>query len=183
MKYDELMKLIANRRSCRNYDPERDVSDTNLQKALEAARLAPSACNKQPWRFIVVRDPELRKMICEKGLLPGIRMNWLADAPVILVICSTEKVVTHWLAPILSGIQYQLIDVGIAGAQLNLALEALGLATCWIGWFNAKAVKRILGIPAALSPLALMPIGYEKEHAQPTPRLAMEEILRQDHWK
>ncbi len=182
MNYDELMTTIRHRQSCRSFDPDKDVSDADILNALEAARLAPSSCNKQPWRFIIVRDKALREKLCKEGLLPGISMSWILNAPVIVVLCSEPKPFTHWLAPILSGIQFQLIDLGIAGAHMNLALETLGLSACWIGWFKGKVVRRILGIPALVQPAALIPIGYAKERHDPTSRLDIARIAFKDKW-
>ena len=182
MNYDELMTLIRHRQSCRAYDLEKDVSDADILKALEAARLAPSSCNKQPWRFIIVRDKATREKLCKEGLLPGISMSWVMNAPVIIVLCAEPKPLTHWLAPILSGIQFQLIDLGIAGAHLNLAFESMGLSACWIGWFKGKAVRKILEIPAVAQPAALITLGYEKARHEPTSRLEMSRIVFKDKW-
>lgn len=182
MNYETFMTLIRHRQSCRAYDPEKEVSDADILKALEAARLAPSSCNKQPWRFIVVREKAMREKICKEGLLPGISMAWIKDAPVIIVLCAEPKPFTHWLAPILSGIQYQLIDLGIAGAHMNLAFESLGLSVCWIGWFKSKVIRKLLEIPSGVQPAALIPLGYEKERHEPTKRLEMSRIAFKEKW-
>ncbi|OQA84414.1 MAG: Albonoursin synthase [Lentisphaerae bacterium ADurb.Bin242] len=182
MNYDALMALIRHRQSCRAYDPGKEVSDADILKALEAARLAPSSCNKQPWRFIIVRDKAARERICKEGLLPGISMSWILNAPVIIVLCAEPRPFIHWLAPILSGVQYQLIDLGIAGAHMNLAFEALGLSVCWIGWFKEKMIRKLLGIPAGIQPAALITLGYEKERHEPTSRLEMPRIAFKERW-
>lgn len=182
MNYESLLETIRHRQSCRSYDPGREVTDTDIRKILEAARLAPSACNKQPWRIIVVRDAATRLRICREGILPGLAMNWLEDAPVILTLCVQPAPAAHWLAPILSGIQYQLVDLGIAGQQMALAIDTLGLASCWIGWFSPKKVRAILGIPKSTQPAALFALGYAKERREPTPRLNMDAIAFRDRW-
>ena len=127
-----------------------------MRNCLEAARLAPSSCNKQPWRFVIVREREMIRRIAGEGLLPGIKMTWLNDASAIAVLCAKTDVKVHWLAPILSGIQYHLVDLGIAGEHFCLAAEAQGLGTCWIGWFKPKAVAQMLGIPSGIQPTALI---------------------------
>ena len=96
----ELSTAIRNRRSCRSYETT-PVPDNLIRECVEAARLAPSACNKQPWRFYAVTSPELREKLCSECLLPGVRMPWLRQAPVILVLCMKKKLTTHFLAPLL----------------------------------------------------------------------------------
>ena len=104
---------IARRVSCRAYQPT-PVPHAHLMQILEAARLAPSACNQQPWRFAVVRDADLRRRIVEDGFLPGARMTWALDAPVHMVIGMERSFVTHRLAPSVSGVDYPWADIGIA---------------------------------------------------------------------
>ena len=128
----ELQTVIAKRRSCRAY-LDREVSVEQIRECVNAARLAPSACNKQPWRFIAVRDANLRMRICREAILPGIQMSWLTQAPVLMVLCMKKKLLTHILAPLLSGIHYEYIDIGIAGEHLfwrqkNKASEPAGSA-------------------------------------------------------
>ena len=159
---DDFLKILHRRFSCRAY-LDQDVEEWKIEKCLEAARLAPSACNKQPWRFKIVRSSSLISEICEKGLLPGISMSWLASAPVIVVLCSDENVVTHKLAPLLSGVKYQLIDLGIAGEHFVLAATTQGVGTCWIGWFKEKVIRRLLSIPRGLNIVSLITLGYPAE--------------------
>lgn len=159
MKYDELMQLICSRHSCRNYQ-EKDVPDELIEKSLEASRLAPSACNKQPWRFIVVKDAVLRNSICQEGILPGVSMPWLKKAPVIIAICAKTEFITHKMARFISKVDYSLIDIGIAGEHFVLAAESLGLGSCWIGWFKEKAIKKILNIPWNIKVVSLLSLGY-----------------------
>ena len=160
MEIQSLLKLIGTRQSCRSYIPGKEIPEELMRNCLEAARLAPSSCNKQPWRFIIVRNREMIRRIAGEGLLPGIKMTWLNDASAIAVLCAETNVKVHWLAPILSGIQYHLVDLGIAGEHFCLAAEAQGLGTCWIGWFKPKAVAQMLGIPSGIQPTALISVGY-----------------------
>jgi nitroreductase len=117
---------IARRVSCRAHQPK-PVPQVYLMQILEAARLAPSACNQRPWRFAVVRDPDLRRRIVEDGFLPGIKMTWALDAPVQVVIGMERSFVTHRLAACVSGVDYPWVDIGIAGEHLVLAATGLGL--------------------------------------------------------
>ncbi|MFA7232198.1 MAG: nitroreductase family protein, partial [Victivallaceae bacterium] len=113
METESLHTLIKRRTSCRSYLPD-PIPDKILDQCLDAVRWAPSACNKQPWRIIAVRDAETRAEICQRALLPGIPMPWLATAPVIVALCVKKSFLTHTVAPMVSGINYQLIDAGIA---------------------------------------------------------------------
>src|ERR1017187_9654068 len=126
-----VMEVIARRTSCRAYRPD-PVPEQHLNQILEAARLAPSACNLQPWRFAVVREANTRRRIVEEALLPGINMTWALDAPVHVVIGMETSFLTHRLGASVSGVQYPWVDIGIAGEHLVLAATELGLGTCWI---------------------------------------------------
>lgn len=181
MKPKKMMKLFEQRTSCRSY-MEKEVSDEMIGQCIEAARLAPSACNKQPWRFIIVKDATTRQKICDSCLLPGLPMPWLRKAPVIAVLCAKPETVTHKIAPMLSGVKYELLDCGIAGEHFVLAAEALNLGTCWIGWFAPRKLKKLLGIPRNIKPLSLISLGFPEERSEPRSRLATEEIVRYDHW-
>jgi nitroreductase len=150
---------IARRVSCRAYQPK-PVPQAQLMQILEAARLAPSACNRQPWRFAVVSDPELRRRIVEEGFLPGIKMTWALDAPVHVVIGMERSFVTHRLAAFVSGVNYPWVDIGIAGEHLVLAATELGLGTCWIGWIRPRVVAKIVGWPASVKPVIVITVGY-----------------------
>ncbi len=179
MEISELLELMDKRRSCRNY-LDREVSKEMLDKCLEAARLAPSSCNKQPWRFAIVRDQETRRKICREALLPGIKMPWAETAPVLVVLGAEPASVPHKIAPLLSGIKYHLIDIGIAGEHFVLAAEAQGLGSCWIGWFREKPVKKILNIPRKVQLLSLITIGFPAEISEPRERLPMDRIAGYD---
>jgi len=109
-----VMEAIARRVSCRAYKPEA-VPETALTRILEAARLAPSACNQQPWRFAVVRDAAARRRIVTEGFLLGLKMTWALEAPVHVVMGMERSWMTHRLAASVSGVDYPWLDLGIAG--------------------------------------------------------------------
>lgn len=157
-----VMNVIARRTSCRAYKPDL-VPDDLVRKILEAARLAPSACNKQPWRFAVVRDEAVRRRIVEDGFLPGIKMPWAIDAPVHVVIGMEREFTTHKLATLFSGVDYPWVDIGIAGEHLVLAAAELGLGTCWIGWIKPKALAKIVGWPRSIKPAVVITVGWPDE--------------------
>jgi nitroreductase len=169
-------ELVASRFSCRSYrtDP---VPRSALEQILEAARLAPSACNRQPWRFAVVTEAALRSRLLDEGLLPGLGMTWAAEAPVILVLGMKKSLITHRIAPLLSQVEYPLLDLGIAGEHAILQATELGLGTCWIGWIRPKVVRRILGWPADILPQSLITLGWPASRPeQASPRLPLADI-------
>ena len=175
-----LMSTIARRVSCRAYahDP---VPQEHLTHILEAARLAPSACNQQPWRFAVVRAREPRHRIVEQGFLPGIKMTWALDAPVHVVIGMETSFLTHRLAASVSGVAYPWVDIGIAGEHLVLAATELGLGTCWIGWIRPRIVARLVGWPRSVKPVAVITVGYpsqtEPGATRVSPRKALADLV------
>lgn len=155
-----ILKVIRLRRSVREY-LDKPVAEDLISGIIEAARLAPSACNSQCWRFIVVNDKEIRQEITKKGLGGVIVPNsWAKTAPVIIVVCADLLSFTHKLGASIKKIQYYLLDVGIAVEHMILRATELGLGTCWIGWFNEKAIKRILKIPKSMKVAALVTLGY-----------------------
>jgi len=175
------MDTIARRVSCRSYKPD-PVPESHVVQILEAARLAPSACNAQPWRFAVVRSPEVRRRIVEEGFLPGAKMSWALDAPVHVVLGMERSLVTHRLAPSISGVDYPWVDLGIAGEHLVLAATELGLGTCWIGWIKPRAVGQIVAWPRGVRPVVVITVGYPREgwagRAPGSRRKPLEELVR-----
>lgn len=168
--------LCRQRLSCRNYrsDP---VPAESLTAILEAARLAPSACNRQPWRFAVVTSADTRRRLVDDGLLPGLPMRWALEAPVILVLGMKKSFVTHQLAPAVSGVDYAMLDLGIAGEHAVLQATELGLGTCWIGWIRPDAIRRIVKWPRDITPQALITLGWPKDPPPlPRDRLPLSEI-------
>ena len=154
-----VLDAIGRRVSCRAYQST-PVTQAQLMQILEAARLAPSACNQQPWRFAVVRDLDLRRRIVEDGFLPGIKMTWAINAPVQVVIGMERSFVTHRLAASVSGVNYPWVDIGIAGEHLVVAATDLGLGTCWIGWIKPRAIARLVGWPQSVKPVVVITVGY-----------------------
>lgn len=180
----EFLKLVRQRTSCRDFDPDRPVPETLLFSCVEAARMAPSSCNSQPWRFILVRNLQKRQAVFQTARLPGINHQWLADAPVITALCAQKTLVPHRLAPLVSKIPYHYLDAAIAGEHFVLAATAVGLGSCWIGWFREKRVKKILEIPRSIQVLALIALGFPKTQAtRRTPRLAPSDIAFADRWQ
>ena len=156
-----LSGLIQNRRSCRAYGPDPVPRDA-VDRMLEAARWAPSACNRQPWRFAVVTRRETREAIAARGLLPGLSMPWVAAAPLLIVMGMYRSWFTHRVAPLMSGVDYAWMDIGIAGEHLVLQATALGLGTCWIGWIRPRIIRKLVGWPAAVRPAIVFTVGWPR---------------------
>ncbi len=171
--------IIRRRRSCRAYleDP---VSREAVERVLEAARLAPSACNQQPWRFAVVTDVAWRREIIEHGFRMGIPMRWALKAPVLIVVGMKRSLIVHRAAVKLTKIDYPWIDIGIAGEHLVLQAEEMGLGTCWIGWVKPRRVRSIIGWPKDIRPAAVITLGWPEnpdDPPGPRPRKELEEIV------
>lgn len=169
----DVCDAIATRKSVRAY-LDKPIEEEKLNAVLEAARLAPSASNRQEWRFVIVREKEARSQI---AMAAGQQM-FIAQAPVIIVACAETD--GHIMT---CGEPCYPIDVAIALDHLTLRAVELGLGTCWIGKFNADEVKKILGIPDEIKVVQLMPLGYPVEpDAVQKKRRAFAEIVKLDHW-
>jgi nitroreductase len=147
-----VLDAIRNRRSVRAYAP-RAIPDDVMQRMREALRVAPSACNLQPWHFVFVTDAALRRSLGQAAH----GQFWIASAPVVVVACGLPQ----QAYPRMGGSGNSVdIDVTIALDHLMLAAVAEGLGTCWIGSFSEAEVKRLLDIPRAVKVVALTPLGY-----------------------
>jgi nitroreductase len=154
------LDLLRYRKSVRDF-LDRPVEREKLMACLEAARLAPSASNSQPWRFVVVDDRELKNRLCDAAFSGIYSMNsFCQTAPVIVVVISEKSKFLARIGGMFRGTKYYLIDIGIACEHFVLEAEDLGLGTCWIGWFNEKAVKSILNIPKHKKIDILIALGY-----------------------
>jgi nitroreductase len=167
-----LLELLKQRKSVRNF-LDRPVEREKILMCLEAARVAPSACNSQPWKFVIVDDRELKKKLCKKAFGGIYAINhFCRTAPVIVVVVSEKSKFLARIGGMFRGTKYYLIDIGIAGEHFVLQAEDLGLGTCWIGWFNESAVKSLLNIPNNKKIDILIALGYydkekvKAEHAR-----------------
>ena len=154
---------LVNRRQCiRQYQPGRRIPRESLERCLEAARLAPSACNSQPWSFVVVDDPDRVREVAEKACgFPPYGMNKFAMNASALIAVVTEKMkLAARLGAEFRGVQYSLIDLVIACEHLLLQATEESLDSCWLGWFNERAIKKELGIPRRSKVDLLLCLGY-----------------------
>jgi nitroreductase len=168
----DVFAAIKKRRSIRAYQA-RPVPAALLRRVLEAARLAPSACNRQEWRFIAVRNRET----IGKLKATANSAAFLDSAPVALVFCGTEG-----KGVMTCGQNTTSVDVSIAMSYVTLTAVAAGLGTCWLGSFREDEVKAILGIPREARVVAVTPLGYPAEKPGPRPRKKYAEVVRYDRW-
>ncbi len=170
-------QLVRNRRSVRKF-LERPVEREKILACIEAARLAPSASNVQPWRFLIIDDPALKMRFAKKafsGIYSATR--FASQAPVLILVLARLDLWANRLGRQVQGISYYLIDSGIAGEHLVLQAEELGLGTCWIGWFSLKRARRFFSIPRKYKIVALLAMGYHDLKPQAEkPRKKLEEI-------
>ncbi len=169
----EFSELIRRRYSVRAYKPD-PVEDEKLQSILEAARLAPTAANRQPFQLIVIRtrgrEDDLRRMY---------QREWFVQAPLVLCACGIPA--QGWVRNF-DGKNEAEVDVAIVMTHILLSAADLGLGTCWIAHFNPAAVSEILGLPADVEPIALTPLGYPADQPRPKDRKPLTELVRYDKW-
>lgn len=164
--------LITKRYSVRAYD-SRPVEEEKLQEILDAARLAPTAANRQPFQFIVIRtagrETELSRIY---------KKEWFWKAPIVIGACAVLS--QAWSR--MDGKNYGDVDVTIAMDHLILAATEVGLGTCWIAAFDPTAAREVLGLPEGVEPVAFTPLGYPADQPGAKRRRALSELVRYDRW-
>jgi nitroreductase len=160
MQSTELLDLIRQRQSQRIYT-NRPVEKEKLLRCIEAARLAPSANNSQPWKFIIIDNPELKNTVAELTTSNVLRINqFTKQAPVQVAVVREKTNLTTAVGRALKDKNYPLIDIGISTAHFCLQATAEGLSTCIIGWFDEKKIKELLQVPKELRLELLILVGY-----------------------
>ena len=167
-----VIDAIMVRESVRSFK-DQAVEDEKLNRILEAGRLAPSASNRQEWRYVVVRNREKREKLMEASL--GQRQ--VAEAPVVIVACAETD--NHVMG---CGQVCYPIDVALSVDHMTLMAVAEGLGTCWIGAFDADAVKELLRIPDEIKVIALLPLGYPNVIRGTKVRKSLNEVVMYEHW-
>jgi nitroreductase len=165
----DLYEAIEKRYSVRSYQ-DKPIEDDKLQRVLTAGRDAPSARNRQQWRFVVVRDDALRRQVAEAAEQP-----FLAEAPVIVAVVGLTPEDTMYC-----DVPTDPVDCAIAIDHMTLAAVAEGLGTCWIGHFKQDACRDLLGVPALAKIVELMPLGYPAVEQGAKSRKPLEEIVCYD---
>ncbi|MHC1787535.1 MAG: nitroreductase family protein [Christensenellales bacterium] len=176
----DILDVMKNRESCRSYDTGRPISPETISRLLEAATLAPSAGNGQPWRFVVVTRRETLDSLA--ALTQGLGINtWVAGAPCIIAVWEhiADRMVARYTSRYVDR-GWPLVDIGLAAENLCLAATQAGLGTCILGWFDEEKAKALLDIPAGSRLALLITLGYPAEPAPPRPkkRLPLEEVAR-----
>jgi nitroreductase len=163
----DVFAAINQRCSVRAYKAT-DIDEDKLKKVLEAARLSPSASNRQDWKFIVVRNKETRKKLARAAF----GQSFIGEAPVVIVACGTDS-----KAMLACGQPMHTVDVSIACAYMILQAYELGLGTCWIGAFKEDETKKILSIPDDVRVVAMTPLGYPNQSPSPKSRKSLDQIV------
>ena len=169
----EYTHLIAARYSVRAYRPD-PVEDVKLQAVLDAARLAPTAANRQPFQLIVLhtagREEEIGKIY---------RRPWFVQAPLVIAVCAISS--QAWVRES-DRFNARLIDAAIVADHLILAAANLGLGTCWIAAFNVEAAHNVLQLPEDVEPVIFTPLGYPADQPGPKIRKPLGGLVRYEHW-
>ncbi|MGD2040786.1 MAG: nitroreductase family protein [Anaerolineae bacterium] len=168
----EFSELIRERYSVRAYKPDA-VEEEKLERVLEAARLAPTAANRQPFQLIVLstqgREAELQRIY---------QRRWFVDAPIVICICALPD--EGWVR--MDGKAYVDVDAAIVMDHLVLAATDVGLGTCWIADFDPDAAREVLGLPEGVEPIAFTPLGYPADKPRTKKRKSLDDLVRYDGW-
>jgi len=168
----EFSELILSRYSVRAYE-SKPVPDEKLQMVLNAASMAPTAANRQPFQIIVIhtqnREEELRKIY---------NRDWFTQAPIVICVVGTPD--QAWVRH--DGANYTYVDVAIAMDHLILAASNIGLGTCWIAAFNPDAAREFLGLPRDVEPIVFTPLGYPADLRKEKTRKSLSKLVRYEHW-
>lgn len=157
------LELVKNRQSLRTYS-DKPVEREKLNRCLEAARLSPSACNSQPWRFIVIDNPDLKNKIANSTFSELVSFNKFSlSAPILIVVTANKGNLKTKVGQMITNLPYYLIDVGIATEHFCLQAVEEGLGTCIMGWFKEKEIKNHLSIPKNERVALVIAVGYPKD--------------------
>ena len=169
----ELKEVIEKRESIRDYE-DKPIPQDKLLRVLEAARLAPSGSNRQPWKFVVVKDRQTRQKLAQAA--EG--QTFVGKAPVVIAAVATIPELV-----MICGVPEYAVDLAIAVDHLTLAAVDEGLGTCWIGAFSQEKVRNILKIPKSCRTVALLPLGFPKQQGRPKVRKSLDEIVCYETFK
>jgi nitroreductase len=174
---NEMLALIARRQSDRGYI-DKQVEKEKLDRILEAGRIAPSACNSQPWKFIVVSDNDLKEKVAEAASAKALGMNtFVNQAPMFIIVVREKANISSRIGAAVKAKDYSLIDIGIAAENMCLQAASEGLGTCIMGWFNEKLVQKLLHIPASKRVELIISVGYSSKEIRDKTRKPHEEVI------
>ena len=167
-------ELILKRQSDRIYAPQ-PVAREHILQCLEAARMAPSACNSQPWKFVVVDEPSLLKQVSDASV--GLGMNkFTAQVPVLVAVVQENMNLSAKAGSLVKEKDYSMMDLGMAVENFCLQAAEIGLGTCIMGWFDEKRIKEILGVPRSRRVQLLISLGHPAGQTRVKSRKPLEEI-------
>ena len=172
----DIYDLIEKRQSDRAYDSSRTVEPEKIERIVSAVRLAPSACNSQPWHLIVVDDPEKVKVVAEAMNSMGLN-KFATEAPCHILIVQESPNFTATIGRWIKTKHYPLIACGIAASYLTLAATQEGLGSCIMGWFDEKKLQKLLGIPSSKRILLDVAIGYSTQQHREKIRKDLNDIV------
>jgi len=172
----DIFQVIRDRRSIRKYQ-DTPVEDEKIRQVLDAARLAPSWKNMQCWRFLVLREQADRTKLLASIPDDNPGKKAIAAAPVVIIVCADPAE-----SDVENGIEYYIADTAIAFEHLCLTAHALGLGTCWMGWYNEEQIKSAFNIPDSIRIVSLTPLGYPNQEPKPRPRKELADIAFYDIW-
>lgn len=180
----DFLDLAKQRQSTRAYQTDKPVEPEKIKRILEAARLAPSACNAQPWHFIVVDNPELKNKVADAASARLLGMNHFTKQAAVHIVVVEEKVnLTSGIGGLIKDKHFAFVDIGIAAAHICLAAEAEGLGSCILGWFNESKMKKLLNIPDSKRVILDIIVGYPNQVSHPKKRKETEEIISYNTYK
>lgn len=184
MSVDKFYKLVQDRQSTRAFDPDKKIDREIIGRILEAGRLSPSACNAQPWHFIVVDDPELKNQVADATASKILRLNHFAkQAPVHIIVVEEKVNISSGFGGMVKNKQFAFLDIGIAAAHICLAAEAEGLGTCILGWFAEEKVKSMLNIPDNRRVVLDILLGYSTQDLRDKKRKSIEDVVSFNTYK
>lgn len=172
----DLFQAIVDRRSIRKYQ-ETPVEAEKLRQILDAARLAPSWKNMQCWRFLVIGDATKKALLLESFPVDNPGRKALAQAPLVILVCADPAE-----SGVENGIDYFVADTAIAFEHLCLAAQAVGLGTCWMGWYDEAQLKVAAEIPPHIRVVGVTPLGYPDQEPKARPRKDLKEIAYLEEW-
>ena len=175
---NEFLTLVSKRESCRDFS-DRPVERENLLSILEAARLAPSACNSQPWSYVVSDKPEISELVAQSTQKMGMN-KFTSGCPVFITVINRGGNASSKAGEKVLKKDFSTIDVGISVAHLCLAAQDAGLSTCILGWFSADKLRRALALSLTDRVELVIAVGYAREDILPRPkkRRKIDEIVR-----
>ena len=172
----ELNEAIKERRSIRAFK-KHDVSEKIIEQLIEAGRLAPSAGNVQPWKFVIIRKPDSKKVLSQAANQPFIR-----EAPVVIVVCADE-IRAEMGYGFRGRTLYCIQDTAAAIQNIVLTAYSLGLGTCWVGAYNENQARKVINAPEGIRPVALIPVGYPNESPARRKRRPHSEIIHYENFR